>query len=71
MEADTVTPILALRRLRVEAALSQRDLADRAGVTQTTIVKAEAGHEVRPSTVRRLAKALGVEPRELVNGERS
>lgn len=61
-----MTPIPALRRLRVRSALSQRDLADLAGVTQTTIVKAEAGNEVRPSTVRRLAKALGVEPRELL-----
>lgn len=57
-----------LRRLRHEAALSQRDLAERAGVTQTTIVKAEAGGELRPSTLRKLAAALEVKPVELVRG---
>jgi DNA-binding XRE family transcriptional regulator len=59
-----------LREIRLEQALSQRALATKADVTQATIVKAEAGADVRPSTHRKLADALGVQPRELV-GERS
>lgn len=56
-----------LRALRLQRALSQRDLALRAGVSQVTIVRLERGEaEARPSTVRKLAAALGVDPRELV-----
>lgn len=56
-----------LRTLRLRRALSQRDLAARAGVSQVTIVRLERGEaEPRPSTVRKLAAALGVDPAELV-----
>jgi transcriptional regulator with XRE-family HTH domain len=55
-----------LRQLRIERALSQRDLCERSGVTQTTIVNAEKGKETRVSTLRKLADALGVDPRELI-----
>ena len=58
-----------LRRLREERALSQRDLARKAGVTAVTIVHAEKGLDTRPSTLRKLADALGVEPRELIEGD--
>lgn len=61
-----MTPIPMLKRLRLDAALSQRDLAETAGVTQTTIVKAEQGAAVRLVTQRKLARALGVAPRELL-----
>ena len=61
-----MTPIPQLRRVRLDQALTQRDLAEQAGVTQTTIVKAERGAPVRLSTQRKLAAALGVHPRELV-----
>lgn len=57
-----------LKRLRLDAALSQRDLARLAGVSPATIVKAEQGEDVFPSTVRKLAAALGVAPRELLDG---
>jgi transcriptional regulator with XRE-family HTH domain len=51
--------------------MSQRELAAASGVSQTTIYKIEAGKvEARPSTTRKLAAALGVEPKELM-GERS
>jgi DNA-binding XRE family transcriptional regulator len=69
MEDERMTPIPQLRRVRLDQALTQRDLAAQAGVTQTTIVKAEQGAPVRLSTQRKLARALGVHPRELVNGE--
>jgi transcriptional regulator with XRE-family HTH domain len=55
-----------LHRLRLEAALSQRDLAKLAGVSPATVVKAEKGEAIYPSTVRKLAGALGVHPRELL-----
>ena len=55
-----------LRRLRLEQFLSQAELARRAGVHALTITRLEAG-TTTPSTrtVRALADALGVEPREL------
>ena len=49
-----------LRTARLQAGLSQRDLAARAGLTQRTIVKLEAGTPARPSTARKLAQALGL-----------
>ncbi len=59
-----------LRRLRREAALSQQDLAQRAGTTQETISRLEQGHHAaRGRTLRKLAEALGVEPKELMKGE--
>jgi len=61
-----VPRLRALRRSRV---LSQQELAARAGVTKTTIVRIEAGHDAHPATIRKLAEALGMEPRELVDIE--
>ena len=60
-------PALArLRDVRVRAALSQRDLAKAAGVAHTTIVRLENGDpNPYPSTVRKLAEALGVKPHRL------
>jgi transcriptional regulator with XRE-family HTH domain len=59
-----------LRRLRREAALSQAELADRAGTTQETISRLECGHHAaRGLTLRKLAEALGVEPKELMKGK--
>lgn len=47
-----------LRMARLAVPLTQRELAAKAGVTATTIVRLEAGHPARISTVRKLAKAL-------------
>jgi transcriptional regulator with XRE-family HTH domain len=59
-----------LRRLRREAALSQQELARRAGTTQETISRLERGHHLaRGRTLRMLAEALGVKPKELMKGE--
>jgi transcriptional regulator with XRE-family HTH domain len=56
-----------LRQLRRERAWSQRDLARQSGVSQDTITRLETGQrEAQPRTMRRLAEALGVEPRELM-----
>jgi XRE family transcriptional regulator, regulator of sulfur utilization len=59
-----------LRQLRVQRALSLRALAERSGVAFDTINKLELGHRpARLTTIRKLADALGVEPKELMTGE--
>jgi len=63
---DLVPSLANLRELRTRAALSQRDLAKKAGVAQTTVVRLEQGDpNVLPSTVRKLARALKVKPTDL------
>ena len=56
-----------LRELRERAAFSQMELSERSGVSRATIADLELGKRgARPKTRRKLAKALGVEPWELV-----
>lgn len=55
----------ALRRARLEAALSQRELAAAAGVSPNTVHGAENGTITRPATIRRFAQALGVTPTQI------
>jgi transcriptional regulator with XRE-family HTH domain len=56
-----------LRRLRREHALSQRDLSHMRGIAFDTISRLETGKQrAQPRTIRKLADALGVEPRELM-----
>jgi transcriptional regulator with XRE-family HTH domain len=52
-----------LRRERQNAHLTQRALAERAGVTELTVIKLELGQETNPkiATLQGLAYALGVE----------
>ncbi len=58
-----------VRELRTLAALTQEELAGRAGITATALSRIERDEaEPRPSTLRKLATALGVEPRELIKG---
>lgn len=59
-----------LRRLRREQALSQQDLHKATGVAQATLSDLELGRrQARASTLRKLAEALDVEPRELIKEE--
>ena len=59
-----------LRELRVEKALSLRALGERTGVAYDTINKLELGRRpARLSTIRKLAEALDVMPRELMQRE--
>ena len=57
-----------LRRLRLEHFFSQAELARRAGLHALTLTRLESGRTA-PSTrtVRALAEALGVQPRELAS----
>jgi transcriptional regulator with XRE-family HTH domain len=56
-----------VKRLREDLSLSQREFAEEADVSPATINKIETGvvEKPHPSTMRKIAKALGVEPREL------
>ena len=59
-----------LKTLREEKVLSQRELASMAGLTQMTVWRIENGYrDARPQTIRKLARVLGVEPKELVKRE--
>jgi transcriptional regulator with XRE-family HTH domain len=61
-----------LRCLRRERALSQRDLTRMTGIAFDTISRLETGKQrAQPRTIRKLADALGVEPRDLMKGENS
>ena len=58
--------VASLRELRLARVLSQRDLAEKAGVTAKTVVDLELGRqEPRLRTIRAIAGALGVEPSEV------
>ena len=59
-----------LKTLREDQVLSQRELARMAGLAYGTVWRIENGFpEARTSTIRKLAGALGVEPRVLVKKE--
>jgi transcriptional regulator with XRE-family HTH domain len=65
----TVAPLKdRLREERRKAALTQGELAEKAGVGITTIVRIERGdiEEPRVSTLRKLAEALEIRPRDLL-----
>lgn len=56
-------PVPTLREVRLSRFLTQQKLAERAGVSKTTIVSIEMGAAPpRISTSLKLAQALGVEP---------
>ena len=60
-----------LRAVRERRALSQKELAERAGVSRGALIQIESGGaEPRPTTVRKLAQALCVEPPDLMSEER-
>jgi transcriptional regulator with XRE-family HTH domain len=54
-----------LKEWRERRALSQLDLAEASGVSRATIINLEKGNEAFPSTVRKLAHALRVDPGDL------
>lgn len=59
-----------LQQLRVERALTLRDLGERSEISYDTINKLELGRRpAHASTIRKLAEALDVEPRELMKGD--
>ena len=72
MRVASIPSVVRLTRLRIvreRRALSQRDLAQKAGVSHVTIARIELGQEPYPSTVRKLARALEVDPQALMSVE--
>jgi transcriptional regulator with XRE-family HTH domain len=60
-----------LKELRTRAALTQAELAEKAGLTTAAVARIERDEaEPRMTTIRKLAAALDVKPAELVTGER-
>ncbi len=58
-----------LKTLRIEQALTQEELAEKAGVARNTVARLERDeNEPHMPTVRKLAAALEVHPRELTKG---
>ena len=57
-----------LKELRVDQGLSQRALAHRAGLSQTSVWKIERGGGANPATLKKLADVLGVRPTDLLKG---
>ena len=65
------TPLPALRRLRREAGLGQRELGKKAGISPGTVYRLENGlRGAYPATLRGLAAALGVSPADLMLEDR-
>ena len=57
---------MKLKELRIKAVLSQEDLGKMAGMSAATINRIELGKQKpRFITIRKLAKALGVEPADI------
>lgn len=71
MIVSNVVPLPGLKRLRILAALSQGELAQKAGIQRGTVNRLENGGEAAMTTVRKLASALACEPRDLIEPERS
>ena len=66
MEVD----MARLRELRRRRVLTLEELAEEAGVGRNTVWRLEHGlMGAQPRTIRKLAKALDVEPEELVKTE--
>jgi transcriptional regulator with XRE-family HTH domain len=56
-----------IRSIRAEKGLSQYDLADLSGLERSTLARIELGEvDPRISTLRKIAKALGVEVGKLL-----
>lgn len=65
----TVVRLPGLRRQRLLVALTQDQLATRASIRRQTIVRLEQDGEATPTTVRKLADALGCTPAELYTAD--
>ena len=71
-KVTTLPKLRALKPTRERQFLTQADLAARSGVSRVTINRIEQQLlEPRFSTIRKLARALKVEPADLVGAERA
>jgi transcriptional regulator with XRE-family HTH domain len=67
MEVD----VNKLVELRINEGLSQRQLAARAGISNTSVWTLERGGGVRPQTLKKIADVLGVKPMDLMKERRA
>jgi DNA-binding XRE family transcriptional regulator len=58
-------PKTKIRELRHQKFMTMAELAQEAGVAFQTVVRVEHGNPAKAGTIRKIAKALGVEPSEL------
>ncbi len=65
MKADKEKLLLAMAR----ACMDSKELAEVAQLPRPTLNNAIVGKGVRPSTIGRIAKALGVDPAEIIEKE--
>ncbi len=64
--------VAKLKNLRRRRVLTLRELEEESGVSYNTIWRLENGYtDARPSTIRKLAASLGVEPGELIVMEKT
>jgi len=59
-----------LKELRINRGLSQRRLAELAGVANTSVWKIEHGGGANPATLKKVADVLGVRPVDLLKERR-
>lgn len=65
-------PLPHLRSWRIRRFMSQLELADKAGVSKSTMNRAEAGEEaISFANIRKIAEALGIKPDDLLREPRA
>jgi transcriptional regulator with XRE-family HTH domain len=63
----TLVAVPGLRYWRTRRVMTQKELADAVDVAVSTVARLEAGGDARLVTVRKLARALKVDPAELLD----
>ncbi len=66
MQRGEAVDVDKLKRLRIDQGLSQRQLAIKAGITNTSVWKIERGGGANPATLKKIGDVLGVRASELV-----
>ena len=56
---------MTTKQHRLARGYSIRELAERAKVSTQTVVSLEKGNPVRPSSARKIAEALGIDPMQM------
>ncbi len=64
--APEYQPTSKVRQIRHDQFLTMEELAEKAGVHFQTVVRVEHGQPAKASTIKKIAAALGVEPKDIV-----
>jgi transcriptional regulator with XRE-family HTH domain len=65
----TLVKLPGLAHYRIRRGLSQRELAEQAGVSRVNVARVEGGGETHPRTARLLAEVLGCSITQLMGEE--